>query len=72
LSTEEKLMLVLTRKTGEAVVIDGTTILRVLEIKTGRVRIGIDAPPDVRVDRAEVFRQRAEFAEIDQQVGVPD
>ena len=65
-------MLVLTRKIGEAIVIDGQVRLTVLEIKTGRVRIGIVAPPDVRVDRGEVRRQRAEFTEAEQQVGAPD
>jgi carbon storage regulator len=50
-------MLILTRRAGEALVIDGG--LRITLLSTdGRVaRIGIDAPPAVRILRAEIVEQ---------------
>lgn len=49
-------MLVLTRKTGEAIRIGDSVSLTVLEVKGNQVRIGIEAPDDVVVYREEVFR----------------
>jgi len=37
-------MLVLARKVGEAIVIDDEITIRVLEIKGGQVKLGVDAP----------------------------
>jgi carbon storage regulator len=47
-------MLVLTRMMGEQVVIDDTIVVKVVAIRGNKVRIGIEAPADVRVDRQEV------------------
>jgi carbon storage regulator len=47
-------MLVLSRKVGEAIVIGGGIRISVAEINGGRVRLAIDAPRSVRVDREEV------------------
>jgi carbon storage regulator len=58
-------MLVLTRKVGEKVVIDGRITVTVLSVDGNKVRIGVTAPPQVRIDREEVHRQRMEFAEIE-------
>jgi carbon storage regulator len=55
-------MLVLTRKAGEEVVIDGRIRVTVCGVQGGRVRIGVTAPPGVRVDRAEVALRAAGFA----------
>ena len=44
-------MLVLTRRSGESIVIDGDIRIRVLRSTGSRVRIGIEAPPDVRIVR---------------------
>ncbi len=55
-------MLVLTRKIGEEIIIDGRIRITIAAINGGKVRIGITAPPDVRVDRAEVHERRREFA----------
>lgn len=55
-------MLVLTRKVGEEIVIDGHIRVTVVALKGGRVRIGVTAPPEVRVDREEVHRLVSEFA----------
>ena len=49
-------MLILTRRVDESVKIGDEITVTVLNIKYDRVRIGIDAPKDVRVDREEVRR----------------
>jgi carbon storage regulator len=51
-------MLVLTRRTGEEVVIGGNIRIVVTEVSGQRVRLGITAPKDIRVDRAEVNARR--------------
>ncbi len=53
-------MLVLTRHVGDEIVIDGHIRLRVTSTQGDRVRIGVAAPPEVLVDRAEVHRKRRE------------
>jgi carbon storage regulator len=53
-------MLVLTRRTGEEVVIGGNIRIQVTEVSGHRVRLGITAPKDIRVDRAEVDARRVQ------------
>lgn len=49
-------MLILARKAGEKLVIDGDIIITVLEVgRGGQVRIGIDAPRSHRVLRGELL-----------------
>jgi carbon storage regulator len=62
-------MLVLTRKIGEEIIIDGCIRISVVEIKGNKVRLGVIAPADVTVDRAEIHARRQEFAEIPAPVG---
>jgi carbon storage regulator len=50
-------MLILSRRVGETLVIGENIKLTVLAAKGGQVRIGIDAPKDVSVHRAEVFER---------------
>lgn len=47
-------MLVLSRKPGEKLVIGNDITVKVVEIKGNRVRLGFDAPDDVRILRAEL------------------
>lgn len=47
-------MLVLSRKVGEAVVINGDIIVTVVRMEGGKVKLGFIAPPDVPVHRQEV------------------
>src|SRR5262249_10778832 len=47
-------MLVLSRKPGEGLVIAGSIVVTVLQVEKGRVRLGIEAPPQVRVLRQEL------------------
>ncbi|MDQ3331744.1 MAG: carbon storage regulator [Planctomycetota bacterium] len=44
-------MLVLTRKPGESILIGSDVRVRVLRAKGSRVRLGIEAPADVRIVR---------------------
>lgn len=57
-------MLVLTRKVGDQIVIDGNIIVTVTAIDGNKVRLGIQAPKSISVDRAEIHSRRlAEPAE---------
>jgi carbon storage regulator len=47
-------MLVLTRRPGESIVIGTDIKLTVVTVGPGRVKIGIEAPPSVRIDREEI------------------
>lgn len=47
-------MLILSRKIGEAVVLDEKTTVRIIDISKGIVRIGFDAPDDVLILREEL------------------
>ena len=49
-------MLVLSRKKNESIVIDGSIVVTIVEIKGDKVRLGIDAPKEVPVHRSEVFK----------------
>ena len=55
-------MLVLTRRIGENIVIDGNIRVMVIGVKGDRVKLGTSAPPSVTVDRSEVHERRGEFA----------
>jgi carbon storage regulator len=54
-------MLVLTRHLGEEIIIEGDIHVTVVAIDRGKVRLGISAPPEIRVDRKEVHKRREEF-----------
>ncbi|RUM36235.1 MAG: carbon storage regulator [Desulfobulbus sp.] len=48
-------MLVLTRKAGEGIIIGDSISIKIIEIKGGGIRIGIDAPRETKIYRQEVF-----------------
>ena len=50
-------MLALTRKKGEALVINNNIEITVLEIRGDQIKIGISAPKDVQIYRKEVYLQ---------------
>jgi carbon storage regulator len=52
-------MLILSRKAGDAIVIDGGIRIVVVQCDRGGVRIGIDAPTEVTILRAELVEQVA-------------
>lgn len=48
-------MLVITRKVGEGLIIGGNIRVTVVDTARDRVKVGIDAPPDIRIIRNELF-----------------
>lgn len=48
-------MLVLSRKIGESIQIDGGIRVTVTKVRGGRVRLSIEAPPEMRVLRKELI-----------------
>jgi carbon storage regulator len=48
-------MLVLRRKAGEAIVLNGVIKIYVLAVEGERVKLGIEAPPDVVIVRQELL-----------------
>src|SRR5262249_20942905 len=54
-------MLVLMRRIGEKVVVNGDIGITVIGIKGDRVRLAFDAPKEVTVDREEIHERRLEF-----------
>jgi len=54
-------MLVLSRKVGESIQIDGDIRVTVTQVRGGRVRLSITAPASVRVAREEILHKFAEF-----------
>jgi carbon storage regulator len=50
-------MLILSRKSGESIVIDGRIHVKVVRVEGEVVKIGIDAPAEVPVHRREVYEE---------------
>tara|TARA_B100000609_G_C16897712_1_gene272968 strand:- start:384 stop:566 length:183 start_codon:yes stop_codon:yes gene_type:complete len=50
-------MLILTRKSGESLMIGEDISVTVLGVKGNQVRIGINAPKDIAVHREEIFEK---------------
>ncbi len=48
-------MLVLSRKEGQSLVLDGEIEIKITEISANQVKIGIIAPPNVKVYRQEIY-----------------
>lgn len=44
-------MLVISRKEGEKLVLSSGITISILEVKSGKVRLGIEAPKDVEIRR---------------------
>ncbi len=54
---EDSIMLVLSRKPGEAIVIGNGITVTVVEVKGERVRLGFTAPAEVPIHREELQRK---------------
>ena len=50
-------MLILTRKPEEVIRLGDNITIKVLSIKQGQVKLGIEAPKEMRVYRAEIYEQ---------------
>lgn len=54
-------MLVLARKLGESIRIGENVRITVIQIRSGRVRLGIEAPAHVRIHRSEIELRDVDF-----------
>ncbi len=50
-------MLILTRRVGESIVVGDDIVLTVFEVRGDAVRIGIQAPRSVKVNRKEIYEE---------------
>ncbi len=50
-------MLVLTRRVGEKLIIGENVTVTILGVKGNQIRIGIDAPRDISVNREEIHQR---------------
>jgi carbon storage regulator len=50
-------MLILSRKLGESIVIDGRITVKIVRLEGDIVKLGIDAPIDIPVHRQEVYEE---------------
>lgn len=58
-------MLVLTRKEGEALIIDGNIKVTVLGVnKFGQYKMGVEAPKNITIDREEIHLKRIQNGEV--------
>ena len=57
-------MLVMTQRVGETIYIDAEIEIRLLEIRGGRVRVGVTAPPTVMILRGKVADKRHQTEDI--------
>ena len=48
-------MLVLSRRVGERLIIGKDIVVTIIDVRSDGVRVGIDAPREIRVIRAEIF-----------------
>ena len=65
-------MLVLTRRPNESIVIANNIVITVVSVGPGRVKLGIQAPPNVRVDRQEIHDKIELSADVLATVGVAE
>jgi carbon storage regulator len=61
-------MLVLSRQRDESIMIGDDIVIRIVDIRGDKVRIGIEAPSEVAVHREEVYEaiKREREAEVQQ------
>jgi carbon storage regulator len=48
-------MLILSRKVGESIVIDGRIVVKIVRLDGDMIKLGIEAPSEVPVHRQEVY-----------------
>ena len=51
-------MLVLTRKAKETIHIGNDIVITIIETQGGKTRVGIEAPPNVKIVRGEILERR--------------
>lgn len=50
-------MLILSRKLGESLVIDGRILVKIVRVEGDVIKLGIEAPADIPVHRQEVYEE---------------
>jgi carbon storage regulator len=50
-------MLIMTRRTGEKIMIGSNITITILDVQGNQIRVGVDAPREVTVHREEVYRR---------------
>ena len=50
-------MLILSRRVGEKLIIGENVTVTILGVKGNQIRIGIDAPRDIAVNREEIYQR---------------
>ncbi len=65
-------MLVLSRKTGESIMIGDDIEITLVSTEGSKVRIGIQAPADVPVHRKEIYLEIQASAQDPKQIAEPD
>jgi carbon storage regulator len=50
-------MLILSRKSGESIVIDGRIKVTIIRVEGEAIKVGIEAPSEVQVHRQEVYEE---------------
>ena len=65
-------MLVLSRMNNESIVIGDDIVITVVEIRGDKVRLGVDAPPEVPVHRREVYEAIRRMERADTIQRAPD
>ena len=52
-------MLILTRRVGEVLVVGDDVKITVLSVRGNQIRLGVDAPKNVKVHRQEIYEKIA-------------
>jgi carbon storage regulator len=65
-------MLALTRKTGDAIMINNNIEITVLEVRGDQVKLGISAPKEVSIYRKEVYLEIQKENEAAQAISMDD
>ena len=58
-------MLILTRRIGETVMIGKDVSITVLRVKGNQVRLGVNAPKEVSVQREEIFQRMGDGEQVE-------
>ena len=64
-------MLILSRNIGEAILIGDDISVTISNVQGGQVRLAIDAPKSVAVDRAEIRQRKIESPRLAEQIVPP-
>ena len=51
-------MLILSRKVGQSIVINGNIVVKVVRLEGDQIKLGIQAPEEISVHREEIQRQK--------------